>query len=1126
MKQSETSRPAPGPDEDRLLLPAKWRRHVPPRRGRDLANTDFDPAVDPGASEAVARRIAELRPLLDQRLASWENKVYPPAIAAHLEGRPDPVAAAALMHLLESTETHQREYNTIPVAARVRHLDAWITDHGLAFATVAVLESAMCQAHTFARDERAVTDASIGVYSKWDQPGWRRAQPAVHRVRSILATASEAEYREVAAAVGARRTDPHRCVGAAILMPTEADWVEEAVKASTGYFEERCADDWMRWSFAADPLHLHVVERRGLNLKEIGERSLAPLVAGLGTAALPILVRTLDNAYSRISKPARAALMTAIGLLPADEATACLVDKLELPGALTAVMEAAERFPHRMLRVVAARAGGDPASRERLAGVVRSSPALAAALPDAGEETREAIAALLDAPEAVPDAPADALPRLLVAPPWKAKRRKAVVVEGLAPASETRLVWADADEMRRWATLRDDEPYREYGPGDVDRFLSYIEQYPDYDFLIDFLAWAPVEAAEPVLARWHGTARYPLDVHLMRLLGRFGETVADRVFALAKGRSALAEVLIPIQNPAAARIAADWLAQAKSLTPVAMRWFDRHADAAARLLVPDALGGDTALRRAANAALRHLSAVHGAETVATAAKEYGEAASAAIGVLLDSDPLDPPGAKIPRAPAWASPAMLPQVLLKGRESALPPASVEHLLTVLALDTPELPYAGVEVVTGTCDAASLTRFSLKLFEQWTAAGAPAKDGWAFTQLAHFADDDVVAEIAATVRRWPGQGQHKRAVAGLRVLGAIGSETSLRTLHAIAKKAEFKALKEEAGRQVEAVAERLGLTTEQLADRLVPDFGLDEEVSLVLDYGPRRFTVGFDEQLKPFVTAEDGRALKSLPRPGAQDDAETAKAAYERFSRLKKELAAVAKEQLRRLELAMVEGRTWTVPEFGEFFARHPVMRHLAARLVWLAETDGETTGFRLAEDRTVTDVEDRGWTLPDEALIRVAHPVALGDRLAAWEEVFTDYEILQPFPQLARPVMAFTDEESKTGRITRFDGATLKSGSVLGLARQGWHRGPLNGLWVEPGFHRPLPTGGFVVVRLDPGVEAYEGRVDAAELQTVVAVHLRATADYTASSEGAHPTEVDPIAASEALGALTRVTANV
>ena len=59
------------------------------------------------------------------------------------------------------------------------------------------------------------------------------------------------------------------------------------------------------------------------------------------------------------------------------------------------------------------------------------------------------------------------------------------------------------------------------------------------------------------------------------------------------------------------------------------------------------------------------------------------------------------------------------------------------------------------------------------------------------------------------------------------------------------------KAELRRRIAEIADDLGLTSDQLGDRLVPDLGLDASGTLELDYGLGRFTAGFDEQLKPYV-----------------------------------------------------------------------------------------------------------------------------------------------------------------------------------------------------------------------------------------------------------------------------------
>jgi hypothetical protein len=612
---------------------------------------------------------------------------------------------------------------------------------------------------------------------------------------------------------------------------------------------------------------------------------------------------------------------------------------------------------------------------------------------------------------------------------------------------------------------------------------------------------------------------------MLRVLARYGERVIDRALASAAKDATFLRLPGPILSLAAARLAAERLDRLKSARVPAAKWFARHGLSTVPYLVPDALGADKKRRQYAETALLHLALRLGAEAVAAQAESFGPEAAAAIADLLAGDPLEPRGVKVAKPGPWASPALLPQVLVKGGEQALPAESVRHLLTVLALATPEYPYPGLDVVAESCDRASLARFGRALFQLWVSVGAPSKDSWALTQLGHFAEDETVWMLAPQIREWPGQSQHKRAVTGLGVLGAIGSEEALRAIQVIADRVKFKALKEEAGRQIEHIAAGLGLSRDQLADRLVPDFGLGEAAALVLDYGPRKFTVAFDEALKPFVTDEDGKPRKALPKPGAKDDPELAVAAYQRFSALKKELRAVAVDQIARLESAMTAGRAWTLEEFRRFFVEHALTRHLARRLVWLAESGGERSGFRIAEDGTFSDVEEDTVDLPADAVVRVAHPVHLGDRVDAWAEILADYEILQPFDQLARPVLAFAPGELETGRLTRFEGVTVDVGRVLGMTKRGWHRAAPEDGGVEPGIYFPLPGGGYVTVTLDPGVWA--GAVGETPEQTVQGVYLTDTRQYWWSGRDEenrkYPKEIDEVAAAEVLGSLSRLT---
>lgn len=106
-----------------------------------------------------------------------------------------------------------------------------------------------------------------------------------------------------------------------------------------------------------------------------------------------------------------------------------------------------------------------------------------------------------------------------------------------------------------------------------------------------------------------------------------------------------------------------------------------------------------------------------------------------------------------------------------------------------------------------------------------------------------------------------------------------------LNGIAQKLKFKALQERAKKNCRHCRNR-ELTVAELEDRLAPDLGLDDNGSLLLDFGSRQFTVSFDETLKPFVRDVSGSRLKDLPKPNKSDDESQANDAVNRYKLLKK------------------------------------------------------------------------------------------------------------------------------------------------------------------------------------------------------------------------------------------------
>ncbi|GAA3126200.1 MolR family transcriptional regulator [Streptosporangium carneum] len=1067
-------RPAEVADEDLFMMPASWVRGLHPRRG-GVEVTVKRP--DAGAPAKVAATLAEYRQAILDSLELCSDPEIVEAGTAHLAGDVTPLGAAVAAEVVGAYVDWQ-DTTTLPAFA-----DTWLLERGPVFAAVAVAELSSLKCDGDYHNSSTRPALPIQRLGATDHPGrwwgWNRTELFL-RVRAAVAATSDAEYAEVVTSLArCREKGPHHRVAVSYLVPTEIDWVEADCAEAAG-IGSRLADCLIAAISTPDQVALIASHVSGYRVTQT-PALLATLIDGMGAAAVPVLAGWSDDAYSTEE---RRRLLAAIAELPSDEAMRALIDRIEHKPTQPALLRAAARFPRRAMRMLAA-SGGKVLDELFRAHVLAHPDLVDEVLAEVGDAAAKRISAISTA-AAVATAPPEALPEVLVSPPWKRPRTagKPVVVSDLVCADEPTLVWGPG-ERDAWRSARSDQGG--YRGRDWKRIAAHIaanlagtgaSRAPWYQE-VDLFTLGPEELVRPLLETWVPSDLWGASDWIRVVVARFGPAALPVVVASArKNPGLIAPALLPFAAPEIAVLMAEWLTRLKSVRATALSWLARHPGAAARALVPAALGKPGPARRQAEQALLALVAGGNRDAVAQAAAGYGPAAEAAIAGLLAADPLDVLPGKIPAVPDWADPAILTRVQLRGGAGALPIEAARHVMTMLAISRPGDPYAGISLVKEACDSRSLADFAWALFQRWQAAGYPSKESWMMDALALLGDDETVRRLTPLIRTWPGEGGHSRAVTGLDILAALGSEVALMHLHGIAEKVKFSGLKNRARQKMAEVAAELGLETQELADRLVPDFGLAADGSLTLDYGARKFVVGFDEQLKPYVVDSGGKRLKSLPKPGVKDDAEPASAAYRRFAGLKKDVRTAASDNIRRLEQAMVDRRRWSVEDFTRLFVGHPLLWHIVRRLVWgYYDSSGDLLGaLRVAEDRSFADVEDETLTLPGDAVIGVAHPLELAETLSAWAEVFADYEILQPFPQLGREVHTSV-EDFDPNLFTK-----IPTGRVLGLERGAWRRGdPQDAGW-QGWIERDLPGGRTFTVSLDPGVSV--GYIEMEEEQTL------------------------------------------
>jgi photosystem II stability/assembly factor-like uncharacterized protein len=382
-------------------------------------------------------------------------------------------------------------------------------------------------------------------------------------------------------------------------------------------------------------------------------------------------------------------------------------------------------------------------------------------------------------------------------------------------------------------------------------------------------------------------------------------------------------------------------------------------------------------------------------------KKTREAAARALRFLDPTDTsldlhLKPKKVKLP---AWADAAQLPKV-----------ADAAALLEALARSTADEPDPAVALAR---DPKTTPAFAWALFEAWLNAGAPNKASWAMQSLGFLGDDDCAERLTRLALAWPHEGASARAKAALDALLNLGSERSLELLFEVSQHAGPAGLRKAAGERIEELAVRLDLSADELAERMTPTFGLEDDGNRVYDFGGRALKLVFGPDLEPRFQEEDGRVIPKLPRPNKSDDKAKVKAAKAQLKAFTKATAPLQAEPPARLERLLRSGREIPADVFIAAYAEHPWLKHLAARFVW---SDGAPF---LTSERKPTGP------------VHLLHPVEIdeADREALLARFPEDGA--PPFPQLDRPVFSRADLE-------RLLGAPVVDEVAVALAERGWH----------------------------------------------------------------------------------------
>ena len=396
------------------------------------------------------------------------------------------------------------------------------------------------------------------------------------------------------------------------------------------------------------------------------------------------------------------------------------------------------------------------------------------------------------------------------------------------------------------------------------------------------------------------------------------------------------------------------------------------------------------------------------------------------------------------------------------------------------------------------------FAHALLDQWLASDMKASTRWAVDVAGLTGDDGIIPRLVSPVPEWCRQNAGKRAEWAVRAIALIGSAGALRELDALTHRyrTQRRYVAAAATEAIRALAALQGISEEEIAERIVPDFGFN-------DSSERGFTNSSNEeviaQLRPglkIVWLEPGGRESAKPPAGLPADQ------VKEWLKLFKQ--AVASQTL-RLERAMVDGRKWETSAWQERFGTHPLFRCFAGGLIWAAYDAKGTLlrTFRRYPNGIFADAKGEPEDFENAASIGLPHPMDLDEAtLSAWATHLKRMKVATVFPQVARPVeqpdpLHGNRREIHIAEDKTLDAALLRS-RMLG---RGWATAPTADHGKIYGCFRKFDAAGIEAHLALEGFYAASGKGD--EVTLGVALFSRAPAAASKIRPGTTPFSDDP-----------------
>lgn len=337
---------------------------------------------------------------------------------------------------------------------------------------------------------------------------------------------------------------------------------------------------------------------------------------------------------------------------------------------------------------------------------------------------------------------------------------------------------------------------------------------------------------------------------------------------------------------------------------------------------------------------------------------------------------------------------------------------------------------------------LRKFIEKIFERWKVHKFNPKYKNLFVPLIRTASLEQIYEMINIVDMLVSE-YNKIALAayGIRVLTLRKEVKEIGILlNGFSLNYKDKRIRIAADEALGMIAEREGISRDELNDILVPDFGFGMDRTKIFNYGEKKIKAVLEIEEEPqkiLLCDEAGRTMRSFPRTNKKRNSSNGE-----LEKCKKELKYI-KKQLRAISLVQNDSllksfftqRRWETEKWQEVFVKNPVMQKYAILLIW-KEIDSENkiiNTFRYTENGTFETINGKEYKLSEGTYVNLLYfPEIPDDEQEYWKKYFKKNKYSQPIKQVDMPVCKLTEKNQENIEIIDYNG---KEFSIKELRKQ-------------------------------------------------------------------------------------------